>query len=303
MPVAQLNKPGCHPISTSQAQNYRDLLMQVNIGPVDRRDNLSAFSNVISAREAANITRILGTVVCESPGFKSEADGFVVEDGRQIETNVHVFTDENFNLLDPLPKCTFSTKANPSRTFNLILTEGYRKFGTTRPNSDRANDFAFVRLDDVVDNIEPLKFGPPPMPGETIYMISTRSDYAIKPLDPDQLVGRACVNIHSYSATKNANSSFLNTCDNVKGDSSALYFANRGGVLQAVGLHQSGGRATANGLAFNITTKDKDKLSYGMGLGFDDRMLNMSAELVKRSSEQANARSERKTKPVKPDRS
>lgn len=303
MPVAQLNKPGCHPLNTNQIQNYRDLLMQVNIGPVDRRDSLSAFSSEISAREAENITRTLGTVVCESRGLRTTASGFVVEDGGQIGTNVHMFADENLNLLDPLPKCTFSTKANPKRKFKLILKEGYYKFGTTQPDTDRTNDFAFVRLDGFVDNFEPLRYGRPPEPGEKIYMITTMSDYATKPMDPRQLVARTCVNMNTYRTTETMNSSFLNNCDNVKGDSAGLYFARRGGVLEAVGLHQSGGRAAANGLDFDITTKDIDKLSYGMGLGFDEKMLNMSAELAKRSNGQANARSQRKSNSVNPDRS
>jgi hypothetical protein len=294
MPVSDLRKPTTRSADVGYVENFREMLVQVNIGITDRRDNLSAFSDVISEREAANIARVLGTVTCRSPGYKSESQGFVVEDGRQIETNVHVFTDENFKLLDPLPTCTFATKANPKRKYKLLLKEGWYKFGTSQPNSDRVNDFAFIRLDGEVENVEPLKFGAPPMPGETVYMISTGSDYSKKSLDPRQLVGRICTNLHTYRENANTNSSFLNDCDCVKGDSSSLYFANRGGVLEAVGLHQSGGWPTANGLEFNITTKDKDKLSYGMGLGFDAKMLSMSAELAKSAVERSNARLGRK---------
>jgi hypothetical protein len=224
-----------------------------------------------------------------------ESDGFVVEDGRQIETNVHVFADENRKLLNSLPSCTFATKVSPSHTFRLMLKEGYYKFGTTKPNSDRANDFAFVRLDGMVESVEPLKFGRPPMPGETVYMVSTTANYASKRLDPSQLIARTCVNIHTYSGNSNTNSSFLNDCDNVGGDSSALYFARRGGNLEAVGLHESGGREAANGLDFDIATKDPNKGSYGMGLGFDDKMLSMSADLAKTAAERSNARLGHKT--------
>jgi len=268
----------------------RERPIQVNIGVVDRRDNLSAFSDVIHEQEAANIARVLGRIVCRSPGLTMEAVGFVVEDARQIETNVHLFTDENRNILDPLPACTFTTKANPKRKYKLLLNEGNYTFGTTRPNSDRANDFAFVRLDKAVRNAIPLQFGHPPIPGETIYMISTNNDWSRKSLNLNQPVGRVCKNIHTYAGSDTTNSSFLNDCDNVAGDSGSLYFASRGGTLEAVGLHQSGGREAANGMPFNITTKDKSKASYGMGLGFDAKMLGMGAALAKSARERSTGR-------------
>jgi hypothetical protein len=297
--MAQLNKPGCHPISTSQVQNYRDLLMQVNIGSNDRRTSISNYPEVFSPTMQANLEQISGIVTCRFGKFDHIAEARIIEDGRQIITNAHVFAEENQSISEQnLPKCTFATKANPNRKIGLDLREGFYHFFSSNPHKDRRNDAALVRLKESIGDVEIPKVGSAPEVGETVYMVSNTGEGAIRPIDPHQLVAQDCTTLTSRQSTSSAIGFFTNDCSALPGDSAATYYVVRNGEIQAVGFEVVGGWATANGRPYDLTNPDPKLRSFSAGLIFDDRVLGESRALAKRANEMANRNSGRKVNSV-----
>jgi hypothetical protein len=294
MPVAQLNKPGCHPISTSQAQNYRDLLMQVNIGSNDRRTSMSNYPEVFSPAMQANLERASGQVVCDIGDYEYTAEARIIEDGRQIITNGHVFSQKNMPIAERLPHCTFATKANPSKKIDLDLREGFYHFFSKNPRKDKLNDVALVRLKESVGDVEIPKVSTPPIEGETVYMVSHNSEGASHPVDSRQLVAQDCTAMYIKRNTDNAFGYFANDCSSLPADSAATYYAVRNGETVIVGFEVSGGFPSANGRPYDVNHPDSKLRSFSLGLTYDERLLSESRALAKRANEMANRNVDRK---------
>jgi hypothetical protein len=294
MPVAQLNKPGCHAINTNQVQNYRDLLMQVNIGSNDRRTSISNYPEVFSPEMQANLERVSGQVECTVGNRIFVAEARLIEDSRQIITSAHVFAEKGKTLPEHLPSCQFFTKSNPSRKIALDVREGFYHLGTSNPVKDRRNDFALVRLKESVGDVEVPKVGSAPVVGETVYMVTNEAEGAIHPIDPSQLVAQDCTAMTSRRGTDSALGMFVSDCSALNGDSAATYYVVRNGETLAVGFHEMSGLASNNGRPFDIVNSDPDKRSFSLGLTFDERLLNESRALAKRANEIANRNPDRK---------
>jgi hypothetical protein len=294
MPVAQLNKPGCHAINTNQVQNYRDLLMQVNIGSNDRRTSISNYPEVFSPEMQANADRTSGRVTCRIGSDDYTAEARIIEDSRQIITAGHVFSAEGMPIAEKLPHCTFATKANPNNKIDLDLREGYYHFFTMNPRKDKKNDVALVRLKESVGEVEIPKVGASPEESETVYMVSHNSEGATRPIDPQQLVAQDCTTLFVKENSSSAFGYFTNDCSSLPADSAATYYAIRNGETVVVGFEVGGGFPSANGLSYDVSNPNPKKRSFSLGLAYDERLLSESRALAKRANEMANRNVDRK---------
>jgi hypothetical protein len=300
MPVDQLNKPGCHPINTSQVQNYRDLLMQVNIGSNDRRTSMSNYPEVFPPAMQANLERTSGQVFCTIGKDTYASEARIIEDSRQIITNAHVFGEKGQPLPDKLPNCTFATKANPNRKIPLDLREGFYHLGTHDPHRNRANDFALVRLKDSVGDVEIPKMGSAPVPGEKVYLVTHEAEGAVLPVDPNQLVAQDCTAFTSRSGSASGLGFFTTDCSSLEGDSAGTFYVVREGETLAVGFLELTGFSSNNGKSYDIANPDPTKRSFSLGLTYDEKLLSESRALAKRASDVANRNSDRKVNSVPP---
>ena len=299
MPVAQLNKPGCHSIKTSQEEEFRKLLQEVNVGENDGRDAISMFTRDISVRDQLNLARISGDIVCTIDGQVLQANARLIEDGGQIITNAHVFVGKNKKIdKKRLPSCTFTSKSNPSHPIPVVLREGSYFFGSDSPLSDHLNDVALARLGETVRDVEIPKFGKPAEIGETVILVTTSADFSKKQIDSNQLVAQICDVNRSGPAKPGQGSYFFSECSSVPGDSAGVYYINRGGEFQAVGIHEGGGDVAMNGAPYDINHPDPKKRSFSLGLGFDERILQESRDLAIRGTNQADAKGDRKVNSV-----
>jgi hypothetical protein len=238
-----------------------------NIIGADDRRVIDTFD--LSADERAAMYNSIGLLVCRWADITKESNAFLAGEGKAIVTTAHGFL-KAIASVDPRdqPRCMFSTKQAPQKRMGVNISKAI--YGTTRPNSDRSRDWAVVPLRHPLASTRIPKFGDLPIPLEEVLMVTVSGDGTN--LDPSKLVGRTCMVRASFPGNEAQHSSFLSDCDNVSGDSGGVYFSRRDGVLELVGLHESGGYDAANGLQYDVATKDRHKGSYAMGLGFDGKL-------------------------------
>lgn len=283
MPVFNLRPARCDQ-KPSKIGDSHSLVQKVNIiGESDDREPLSDSSD-ISESEKAMINKMVGPIECKTSFGIVRATGVLVEDGGQILTSAHTYADENLKITEPFPSCQFHTKDNPKNKLGVVLNEGFYKLATHDPDKDRGNDYGLARLSQIVSGVETAKFGPPPVVGETLYLVTAFARGSKNKINPSQLVVRKCVTQESYRAEGDGQRTFLNTCDSAASDSGGVYFARREGKLESVGIHQSGGFESANGLSFDISNSDRKKLSYGMGIGINEKARKESADLARKAN-------------------
>lgn len=225
------------------------------IGDDDRRE-LEHFS--LSADEREALYETVGRIECRRRETIGHATAFIVDGGRHILTNAHVFREGD-------QQCAFSRKRSNQ---SIPIDVDKATLGAKYDGQNKSLDWAIVPLKTEISTAV-FRLGKAPQIGEELFAVGVLAKG--KELDPSRLVGRRCTAVVRVDHPVGQNS-LLNDCDMIPGDSGSPVFARRNGVLELVGVHEAGSPVTANGKPFSLSDGDR---SFSSALILEGPLLEM----------------------------
>lgn len=218
----------------------------------DNRQEIEHFS--LSQDELAALYQTVGTVECRRDAGAWRGTAFVIDGGRNLLSNAHVFREGD-------QRCTFSRKRS-NQTIPLQVdkaTAGTRELmrnAESRPKGSASRDWIIVPL--VTRISTPVfKLGAAPDNGEELLLVGVRGEG--KELDRSNLVGRRCTaeERHAYPTGQDA---LVSDCDTIPGDSGAPVFVRRNGVLEVVAINTAAHILAVHGKSSHL---DRD-MTFGL---------------------------------------
>jgi V8-like Glu-specific endopeptidase len=246
----------------------------------------------LSAQEISRLRQTVGDVVC--PGTQGTA--FLIDQGRAILTNAHVFVDESGNDRANIDKCFWQNKDEPFQRIQIEVGEHSPKLFTRSTVAKFYLDLAVARLEQTVPGVQPLPFDTPSPVKISAQLIMVSAAQLRMPSLPkpetefirgdparpafafdysrEPIVQGCTVMAVGGPADTVPNDTIYSDCSATKGSSgSPMVVRSQTGELAIKGVHVGGGQDAADYTEFTLDEARPMGRSYSNAIQFNQDIL------------------------------